>query len=152
MAWKHLRFLQRWLLTRHLAAAATVAVDILRTPASWVPVSGLSAAIHVSTVLVAWCGARSIGAGAPLMDLFFVILPVVLIATVPISIAGWGVREGAMVPAFAYAGLPQGDGLAVSLLFGILYLLLGVAGGAVWIFSRDRRDPTAVSPLPSVET
>lgn len=151
LAWKHLRVLQRWLLTRHLAAAATVAVDILRTPAAGMPIASLSVAIHVFTVLVAWCAARSIGASVPIMYLFFVILPVVLVATVPVSIAGWGVREGAMVTTFAYAGLPQGDGLAISLLFGILYLLLGVAGGAVWIFSHDRRDPTAMSPLPSVE-
>jgi uncharacterized protein (TIRG00374 family) len=151
LAWKHLRILQRWSLTRHLAAVATVAVDILRTPAAWVHIFGLSVVIHAFTVLAAWCAARSIGAGVPIAYLFVLILPVVLVSTVPVSIAGWGVREGAMVTAFAYAGLPQGDGLAISLLFGALYLLLGIAGGAVWIFSDDRRDPTAVSPLPSVE-
>ena len=58
-------------------------------------------------------------------------LPVVLVTVVPISIAGWGVREGAMIAAFGYAGLPTSDGLIVSLLFGAGYLVLGAAGGLV---------------------
>ena len=65
-------------------------------------------------------------------------LPVALIAVVPISIAGWGVREGAMVAAFAYAGLPQSDGLLVSILFGVSYLMLGVLGGLVWVLGPQR--------------
>ncbi len=74
----------------------------------------------------------------------------VLISIVPISVAGWGVREGAMVAAFAYAGLPQSDGLIISLLFGALYLVFGAAGGVVWVLSSDRADRTAASPLPTM--
>ena len=48
----------------------------------------------------------------------FVVLPIFLVSVVPISVAGWGVRESAMVMAFAYAGLMDSDGLIVSLLFG----------------------------------
>ena len=40
----------------------------------------------------------------------------------PISIAGWGVRESSMVVAFGYAGLAQSDGLTLSILFGLLEL------------------------------
>ena len=39
------------------------------------------------------------------------VLPVILVATIPISIAGWGVRESAMMVAFSYAGLAETDGL-----------------------------------------
>ena len=63
----------------------------------------------------------------------------------PISIAGWGVREGAMVAAFTYAGLPQSDGLLVSLLFGISYLLLGVLGGVVWVLGTQRAERNVVA-------
>ena len=61
------------------------------------------------------------------LNALFLVLPVMLVSVVPISIAGWGVREGAMVAAFAYAGLPQSDGLLVSILFGVSYLILGRA-------------------------
>jgi uncharacterized membrane protein YbhN (UPF0104 family) len=150
-SWRRLHVLQRWSLTRHLAAVATVAVELLRTPRALVSIISLSVLLHLFTVLAAWCAARSVGANVSLLYLLFLVLPVVLIAIIPISVAGWGVREGAMVAAFAYAGLPRSDGLIISLLFGALYLLLGVSGGVIWILSSDRADHTAVSPLPSLD-
>ena len=56
----------------------------------------------------------------------------------PISIAGWGVRESAMVLAFGYAGLAEGDGLIVSILFGVATLTVGALGGVVWVASGYR--------------
>jgi uncharacterized membrane protein YbhN (UPF0104 family) len=138
LAWERLRVLQRWSLTRHLAAAAAIAVKILRTPRSLAPIFGLSVLIHLLTVLAAWCAARSVGANVSLLYSLFLVPPVILVAVVPISIAGWGVREGAMVAAFAYAGLSQSDGLIVSLLFGAGYLVLGIAGGVVWILGVEQ--------------
>jgi hypothetical protein len=67
-------------------------------------------------------------------------LPVILISTIPVSIAGWGLREGAMVMAFSYAGLAASDGLIVSLLFGAATLAVGALGGLVWIGSGYRWD------------
>ena len=55
--------------------------------------------------------------------------PVLLIATVPISIAGWGVRESGMIAAFAYAGLAESDGLMLSILFGAAILTLAAGTG-----------------------
>ena len=69
-----------------------------------------------------------------------VILPVMLLATIPVSIAGWGVRESAMVLAFSYAGLAESDGLIVSILFGVVNLAVGAIGGIVWVASGYRWD------------
>jgi hypothetical protein len=63
---------------------------------------------------------------------------VLLIATVPISIAGWGVRESSMIAAFAYAGLAESDGLTLSILFGAASFAIGIIGGIVWISSEFR--------------
>jgi uncharacterized membrane protein YbhN (UPF0104 family) len=73
----------------------------------------------------------------------FLMPPVLLVATVPISIAGWGVRETSMVVAFGYAGLAPSDGLALSILYGLLSFAVGALGGAVWIASGLRRLPFA---------
>lgn len=147
LAWERLRILQRWSPTRHLAAAAAVALDILNSPRALTTIFGLSFFIHFLTALAAWCAARSVGANLPLLYSLFLVLPVVLVTVVPISIAGWGVREGAMIAAFAYAGLPTSDGLIVSLLFGAGYLVLGAAGGLVWVLTTDRSE-TVVGPIP----
>ena len=56
----------------------------------------------------------------------------------PISIAGWGVREATMMVAFGYAGLAQTDGTVVSLLFGASSFIVGAIGGLVWILSAEK--------------
>lgn len=145
LSWEQLNILQRWAPTRHLAATAAVATGILRTPRVMAPIFLLSMLIHLLTVVVAWSAARSVGANLSLLDSLLLVLPVALISVVPISIAGWGVREGAMVAAFAYAGLPQSDGLLVSILLGISYLLLGALGGVVWILSTQRTERDVVA-------
>jgi uncharacterized membrane protein YbhN (UPF0104 family) len=140
LTWDRLHILQRWAPTRHLVATATVALGILRAPRALVPIFGLSFLIHMLTTVIAWCAARSVGADLPLAYSLFLVLPVILIAIVPISVAGWGVREGAMVAAFGYAGLAPSDGLIVSLLFGASYLAVGAIGGFVWVLTTRRAD------------
>ena len=99
----------------------------------------LSIAVHVLTAAVAWCAARSVAAPFEFWHALMLVLPVVLIATVPISIAGWGLRESALVLAFGYAGLSEADGLLVSVLFGIAMFAIGLIGGAVWLASANSR-------------
>jgi uncharacterized membrane protein YbhN (UPF0104 family) len=134
---QHLRVLERWWLTRHLAAASRLAWRLCRSTAA-ARVAALSFLIHLLTVLVAWGAARSAHATIDFTQVLFLFLPVMLIATVPISIAGWGLRESAMILAFSYAGLAEGDGLIVSLLYGAATLAVGAIGGVVWVASGYR--------------
>ena len=133
--------MNRWWLTRHLAATAAIAWRLCLSPRSAALVGLLSIAIQFLTVTVAWSAARSINAPLEFALALFLIPPVMLIAAIPISIAGWGLREGAMIVAFAYAGLSQDDGLAVSILFGATSFIVGALGGIVWIASGERLSP-----------
>jgi uncharacterized membrane protein YbhN (UPF0104 family) len=134
---QHLRLMARWWLTRHLAAASRRAWRLCRSAAG-ARVAALSFAIHLMTVTVAWGAAMAPHASVDFVHVLFLVLPVILIATVPVSIAGWGVRESAMVLAFSYAGLAESDGLIVSILFGAATLGVGGIGGIVWIASGYR--------------
>jgi hypothetical protein len=147
LAWERLSILQRWAPTRHLAAVARVALDILRSPRPLAWTFFNSIVIHFLTAASAWISAQAIGAEMPFLYALFLVLPVILISIVPVSVAGWGVREGAMAAAFGYAGLAPSDGLIVSLLYGLTYLAVGIVGGLVWILSgrkvKDEAIPTA---------
>lgn len=72
--------------------------------------------------------------GLPLGPLaIVVVVPVALLAmTVPASIAGWGLREGALVAALAGFGIPAADALSLSVAFGLLLLLLALPGAVLW--------------------
>ena len=98
----------------------------------------LSFAIHLITVIVAWSSAVATHAAVDFVQILFLVLPVMLIATIPVSIAGWGLRESSMVLAFSYAGLVQSDGLVISVLFGLVNLAVGVIGSIFWVASGYR--------------
>jgi hypothetical protein len=65
----------------------------------------LSITIPILTVVISWCVVRSILAPAHFEQLFLLMPPVALITMLPISIAGWGLRDATMVLAFGYSGL-----------------------------------------------
>jgi len=129
------RLFNRFMLTRHLAETSRMAWRLCRSRPAAATVAVCSVAIHLLTVAVAWCCMQAVAAPVGFASILFLMPPVLLIATVPISIAGWGVRESSMVVAFAYAGLAQSDGLMLSILFGAVSFALGIVGGLVWIAS-----------------
>jgi uncharacterized membrane protein YbhN (UPF0104 family) len=95
--------------------------------------------IHFMSATAAWCVAKAVAVPLEWGQALFLVLPVLLIATVPLSIAGWGTRETAMVLAFGYAGLPQSNGLIVSVLLGIVLFAAGLPGGVIWIMDRGKQ-------------
>jgi hypothetical protein len=71
-----------------------------------------------------------------LRDCILLVPPVILVTVVPISIAGWGVREGAMVVAFGFIGVPANAAFAVSVLFGLTLAAASLPGSLLWWMSR----------------
>jgi glycosyltransferase 2 family protein len=135
----HWRWLERWWLTRQLAAAAAMARRVFASASSAAPIVVYSLIIHAMSASAAWCLAKSVAAPLGWSEALLLALPVLLIATIPLSIAGWGTRETAMILAFGYAGLPESTGLIVSVLFGIAAFAAGLVGGVIWILDRGRR-------------
>jgi len=129
------RWFDRFMLTRHLAETSRAAWRLCHMPGAALIVAACSITIHVMTVTVAWCCMKAVAAPVGFAPILFLLPPVLLVATVPISIAGWGVRESSMVMAFASAGLSQSDGLMLSILFGATSFAVGALGGLVWIAS-----------------
>ena len=107
--------------------------------------SALAAAGHVVVFVVA---ARSVGVTAPLPELTALGLVVLVASALPLSVAGWGPREGAAAWIFGAAGLGTETGLSVAVAFGVVSLvatlpgLLTLAGGT---------PPATRSPDPAPE-
>jgi glycosyltransferase 2 family protein len=131
-------WLKRWWGTHHVHACAVIANRVIFSSDRGPKVAVLSALVHVLAVVIAWCVVQSIAAPVVFSQVFQLVPPVMLITLLPISIAGWGVREATMGLAFGYAGLMANEGVNVSLLFGAVYFIVGIFGGLVWIFSPEK--------------
>lgn len=131
-------WLKRWWATHHIHACAVIANRVIFNAKRGPVVAILSLLVHVLAIVIAWCIVQAIAAPVSFGDIFLLVPPVMLITLMPISIAGWGVREAAMGLAFGFAGLASNEGVNVSLLFGAVSFVVGAFGGLVWIFSAEK--------------
>ncbi|MFB6463653.1 lysylphosphatidylglycerol synthase transmembrane domain-containing protein [Bradyrhizobium tunisiense] len=100
----------------------------------------MASAVIIHLITVAACQVLAIGLDAPLsaLDAFALVPLVILSSAVPISIGGWGVREGAMVAALGLAGIASDKALAISVFLGLGGLIIGLVGGLVWLIAPER--------------
>src|SRR6267142_4424514 len=103
-------WLKRWWGTHHLPACSVVANCVIYSGNHGPKLAARSLLVHVLAVVIAWCVVQSIAAPVVFSQIFQLVPPVMLITMLPISIAGWGVREATMGLAFGYAGLMTNEG------------------------------------------
>ena len=63
--------------------------------------------------------------------------PVVLLTILPISLAGWGVREGALVGLFLLVGADRTKVVSFSLLYGVTAILASLPGLVVYLRQKQ---------------
>ena len=98
---------------------------------SWVGIvlaSVVAVAGHVATFLIA---VRTAGVDVSPLRLLPLALLVLLAMAVPLSLAGWGPREGMAAWCFGLAGLGAQQGVAASVVYGLLVLLASLPGAFV---------------------
>jgi len=126
----------RWLIVRGLINLSGAFISTMRRPRTAIPVIGLSLVIQLGFVTITFLIGRSLDQGASFSNYFIIIPLVLIISSLPISIAGWGVREGAMVVGLGFVGVPADLALAVSVLLGGLFVLVGFISAALWFTER----------------
>ncbi|MGH1562845.1 lysylphosphatidylglycerol synthase transmembrane domain-containing protein [Mumia sp. DW29H23] len=118
---------------------ATDVRDVVRRPSRTVQVvvaSVLAFCGHVAVLLVA------VRLAAPEVSVTTVLpaaLFVLLAASVPTSLAGWGPREGAAAWAFGAGGLSASQGVEISVVYGLLALLATAPGVVVLLLDARGR-------------
>jgi len=144
-----------WWLGRRRGAAAFVGRDLhmLLRPAVVTRVAAASFASTVAHLAVFGVAVHSVGVDiAP--TLLVALGPVVLVGSaVPLTIAGWGPREGVTAAVFALVGLGSANGLTVSVLFGVLAAVATVPGLLVLLADAvvRRRRPTVSARARTLE-
>jgi len=126
------------------AFAADLRLLLLR-PWPCISALGLAIAAHVMTVAAIYALARGVGASLGALDALVVLPPVLLAVALPISVAGWGLREGAMVAAFASLGIAAETAVLTSLLVGLLNMALSLPGAA-FVTVREKSGGRSIPP------
>jgi len=81
---------------------------------------------------------KSLNLSIQFVDCLVLVPPIILIMTLPVSMGGWGLREGAMVTFFGMIGVSTTASLSLSIIFGCLVLLMSLPGGIFWIIWQKR--------------
>lgn len=111
----------------------------LLSRSAWPAQLALSLGVLATCCVMFACTGRMIGAGAPFELLVLVAPPVLLAMLVPISVAGWGVREVAAAGIWTALGLPPAEGVAVSIAYGVTCLVASLPGAAILAAEPLRR-------------
>jgi uncharacterized membrane protein YbhN (UPF0104 family) len=98
---------------------------------------GLAVLIHLLAMTAFYLLGINVGLNYPLSVYLVLVPPVVLLTILPISLAGWGVREGAMIGFFLLVGADHSRVLTFSVLCGLLALASSLPGLLVYLTQQD---------------
>lgn len=87
-----------------------------------------SLTVHIAGILTYALVGGAIGADVSWLAYFLLVPLVFLVALMPVSLAGWGIREAGAVWLFGFAGVPAEVALAMSILFGLALIGAGIPG------------------------
>jgi uncharacterized membrane protein YbhN (UPF0104 family) len=131
----------RWRLVRGIAELARDARALVMQPwrSSCVVLTALAGQFLLATA--AYSLAQGMGVSVSLIDFMAIMPAVVLVSSLPISVAGWGVREFAMVAALGLVGVSSDAAVAVSVILALTASVASLPGGFLFAFYK-LRDPS----------
>lgn len=151
-----LRLLARWQGHRAARAVAALSDDlrtVCRVPTHAVGLVVLSLIGIGCNILTLFVLLRSLGVALGLADCMVLAPLVILATTLPISLGGWGIREGSTVGLFSLIGVAPAISLTSSIVIGLLSTAVSIPGILVWLqwtrATRANREPDQAYPAAS---
>jgi hypothetical protein len=129
---------------------ASVSRFLYTQPKRSLRIAALSFVMHLLNVAglvwIAW----SLGADASPWAMAAVVVPVMFLAMLPISIAGWGVREAAAITALGFLQVPAQIALTASVAFGLSAIFASLPGILVLVTTRRSQTVDSIGTLPGI--
>ena len=127
-----------WLLGRPHVKRLADSFDGLRR--FWVQslmATAVSAVMTLLFFLSFYCGIRAVSGKAPLLDVLIAMPIVDMVAALPISVSGLGVREKTFETLLtAFSNIPEATAISASLAGWLFNLVWGLAGGLLFLGKR----------------
>jgi glycosyltransferase 2 family protein len=100
----------------------------------------LSIIIHLFSIAAVMTLSEALKLDIEWLGILLIVPVVTLFTLMPISIAGWGVRESVMIIGLGYINVPPEQALALSILYGLLMGMISLPGGVIWLMiNRDNQ-------------
>ena len=132
------RLLGRWRHQRFIHLLVRIAEDVRHlTNRAGLRALGFAVASGACAGFAAYCIGRSLGIGVGPIAMIAVSSIMALVVALPISVAGWGVREVSLVALLGVLGVDREAALVLSVELGLINTLLSLPGGLVWLTLRD---------------
>lgn len=96
---------------------------LLTNPMQVLHIVGLSLAAQIVYFVAVFIITKSTGANISFAQLLTVLPVITLVASLPLSLGGWGVREGAFIYGLGLLGVPMETAFLVSVQIGLLSML-----------------------------
>lgn len=109
---------------------------LLRNYPRLVEVVFVSIVAQLTVFCVVWILIREFDPSVSFVDVLTVTPVIFILLIIPISIAGWGLREGLFVAGLGLIGVSHDAALISSILFGLVSLAASLIGGFIWIFDN----------------
>jgi uncharacterized membrane protein YbhN (UPF0104 family) len=132
---------------RPVSIAIDVASAARHLTRSWklgAAVVAASVLMQFASVLAVFVLGHAVGVNLDFLTTAAIALPALLIAAMPIAIAGWGVREGAMIVGYGLFGVAPAAALAVSIAFGLAVLIASLPGAFFIRWGKQNHTATPV--------
>jgi len=112
---------------------------------------GVTTLIQICTILMYWATSRALHLDVPLAYLALTVPIILTLSQIPISLNGWGIREGATVLFLGRIGVTTEHALSLSLFCAVIPILSALIGAVLFLLRR-RRKPAAAPPPRQRET
>ena len=127
-------------LTRHMHEISADLRRVYHEPKAIALHSIISVMIHFISMLAVFFIGMGVGLNYDLFTFLVLVPPVMLLTIVPISLAGWGVREGAMIGLFLLVGADKTLVLSMSVLYGLVLIAASLPGLYLFLISRQKSE------------
>lgn len=136
------RSVGQWSFVQKVGGVSAILRGIVASPI-WAPRVIIPAiGTHMVRVGVVFFIARMMGLDISFYDCLAIVPLALLAAMIPVTVAGWGLREASFVAAFGVIGISAVDAFSLSVLFGLTIVACSLPGGLIWLLN-SREAPAA---------
>jgi uncharacterized membrane protein YbhN (UPF0104 family) len=97
---------------------------------------GSSLLIPVLAMLSIFATGWALGLRYDLVTYFIIVPPAIVLTIIPVSLAGWGIREGTLVALFSLIGADKATILTMSILYGLMQIGVSLPGFIIYLGGR----------------